>query len=131
MAAPRLRAAARCCGSAAPSSAGEGERAIAVVGSRAATGLGLAFARRLAEDLASAGLVIVSGLARGIDTAAHRGALDGGGRTVAVLGSGLDRLYPAENAALADAVARRRGRRERVSARQPARGSRTSRAATA
>jgi DNA processing protein len=86
--------------------AGEGERAVAVVGARAATGLGLAFARTLARDLASAGLTVVSGLARGIDTAAHRGALDGRGRTVAVLGSGLDRLYPAENAALADAVAR-------------------------
>jgi DNA processing protein len=86
--------------------AGEGERAVAVVGSRAATGLGLAFARTLARDLAAAGLTVVSGLARGIDTAAHRGALDGRGRTVAVLGSGLDRLYPAENAALADAVAR-------------------------
>ena len=86
--------------------AGEGERVVAVVGSRAATGLGLAFARTLARDLASAGLTVVSGLARGIDTAAHRGALDGRGRTVAVLGSGLDRLYPAENAALADAVAR-------------------------
>jgi DNA processing protein len=85
---------------------GEGEQAVAVVGSRAATGLGLAFARTLARDLSSCGLTVVSGLARGIDTAAHQGALDGGGRTVAVLGSGLGRLYPAENAALAAAVAR-------------------------
>ena len=84
----------------------EGERAVAVVGSRAATGLGLAFARTLARDLAAAGLTVVSGLARGIDTAAHQGALDTFGRTVAVLGSGLDRLYPAENAPLARAIER-------------------------
>jgi DNA processing protein len=83
----------------------EGRRAVAVVGSRAATGLGLAFARTLARDLASAGMTVVSGLARGIDTMAHRGALDAHGRTVAVLGSGLDRLYPAENDGLARAIA--------------------------
>jgi DNA processing protein len=81
--------------------ADEGERAVAVVGARAATGLGLALARTLARDLASAGVTVVSGLARGIDTAAHQGALEARGRTVAVLGSGLDALYPAENAALA------------------------------
>lgn len=86
--------------------AGEGDLAVAVVGSRAATGLGLAFSRALARDLASAGVAVVSGLARGIDTAAHRGALDARGRTIAVLGSGLDRLYPAENAPLARAIER-------------------------
>jgi DNA processing protein len=85
---------------------GEGGRAVAVVGARAATGLGLAFARALARDLAAAGLTVVSGLARGIDTGAHRGALDAHGRTVAILGSGLDRLYPEENAALAREIER-------------------------
>ena len=80
---------------------GEGEMAVAIVGARAATGLGLAFTRALSRDLAAAGVAVVSGLARGIDTHAHRGALDARGRTVAVLGSGLDRLYPEENAAIA------------------------------
>jgi len=84
--------------------AGEGERAVAVVGSRAATGLGLAFARALGRDLAAAGVVVVSGLARGVDAAAHQGALDARGRTVAVLGSALDRLYPDENGPLARAI---------------------------
>ncbi len=84
----------------------EGERSVAIIGSRAATPLGLSFARVLAADLAAAGLTIVSGLARGIDTAAHQGALDRQGRTVAVLGSGLDRLYPRENLALARTIGR-------------------------
>ncbi len=85
---------------------GEGERAVAVVGARAATPLGRSFARALAADLAAAGLTIVSGLARGIDTAAHRGALEAGGRTVAVLGSGLDSIYPRENLDLARTIVR-------------------------
>jgi DNA processing protein len=80
-------------------------RSIAVVGSRAATRDGLDNARRVAEGLARAGVVVISGLARGIDSVAHRAALDAGGCTIAVLGSGLDRLYPPEHGALADAVA--------------------------
>jgi len=78
------------------------ERSIAIVGSRAATRDGLDVARRIADGLARAGVVIVSGLARGIDAVAHQAALDAGGRTVAVLGSGLLRLYPPEHEALAD-----------------------------
>jgi DNA processing protein len=83
----------------------EGEGCIAIVGSRAASPQGLALARALGRDLAAANATVVSGLARGIDTAAHRGALDVNGRTVAVLGSGLDRIYPPENASLAEAIA--------------------------
>jgi DNA processing protein len=84
---------------------GEGDHSLALVGSRAASPQGASLARAMARELAAAGLTIVSGLARGIDTAAHQGALEGGGRTVAVLGSGLDRLYPVDNARLARAVA--------------------------
>ncbi len=79
--------------------------AIALVGTRRATHYGLSVADRLAYQLARCGLVVVSGLARGIDTAAHRGALKGGGRTLAVLGSALDTLYPPENAELARQIA--------------------------
>lgn len=79
--------------------------AVAVVGSRAATTGGLAVARELGSGLAAAGLVVVSGLARGIDAAAHRGALEAGGRTVAFLACGPDRVYPAVHRALADQVA--------------------------
>lgn len=79
--------------------------AVAIVGSRRATSYGRAVAERLAADLAAAGVTVVSGLARGIDAAAHRGALDGGGCTVAVLGCGVDVVYPREHGALADAIA--------------------------
>jgi DNA processing protein len=79
--------------------------AIAIVGSRHATPYGLGVAEELGSELARRGVTIVSGLARGIDTAAHRGALAVQGRTIAVLGSGLDVVYPPENARLAGEVA--------------------------
>ena len=75
--------------------------AVAIVGSRNASPAGAETARRLARGLASAGLVVVSGLARGIDAAAHRGALDGRGPTVGVVGCGLDVTYPRDHGALA------------------------------
>jgi len=75
--------------------------AVAIVGSRAASPYALSVATQLAGDLAVRGVVIASGLARGVDSAAHRGALAAGGITVAVLGSGVDVVYPREHAALA------------------------------
>ena len=79
---------------------------IAIVGARAATAYGQGVAEELGAALGSAGFVVCSGLARGIDARAHRGALASGGRTVAVLGCGPDRIYPPEHRELADRVAR-------------------------
>lgn len=75
----------------------ERDRSVAVVGTRKATAYGRRAARDLAADLSRAGWTVVSGLARGVDAASHRAALDAGGRTAAVLGSGLDHRYPASN----------------------------------
>jgi DNA processing protein len=75
-------------------------RAVGVVGARSCSPYGAQVARMLGRELAAAGLVVVSGLARGIDGEAHRGALESGGPTVGVLGCGIDRDYPAANAAL-------------------------------
>src|SRR5690606_11165068 len=82
------------------------ERSIAIVGTRRASAAGLEQARWLASSLAKEGVTVLSGLARGIDTAAHRAALDGGGRTVAGMGTGINRRYPAENSELADEIER-------------------------
>ena len=82
------------------------EPMIAIVGSRRATPYGGRAAHRLARELSNAGVVVVSGLARGIDAAAHRGALEGPTPTVAVMATGLDRIYPPEHAELAQAIAR-------------------------
>lgn len=79
--------------------------AVAVVGARACSGYGASVARMLGRELASAGLVVVSGLARGVDAEAHRGALERDGTTVAVLGCGVDRDYPAAHAELARRIA--------------------------
>jgi DNA processing protein len=78
---------------------------IAVVGTRHPTPYGIGMAERLASDLAShLGLTIISGLARGVDTAGHRGALAAKGKTIAVLGTGIDVIYPRENKKIADAI---------------------------
>lgn len=81
------------------------ERAIAIVGSRSASREALAAAAALAQAAVKAEITVVSGLARGVDAAAHRAALGAGGRTIAVLGTGIDRVYPAEHASLAAEIA--------------------------
>jgi len=77
---------------------------VAIVGARAASDAGLHMAHRLGMELALRRITVVSGLARGIDAAAHRGALEGGGRTIAVLGCGIDIIYPPEHRQLAESM---------------------------
>ena len=81
------------------------ELSIAIVGSRRATAYGLITTAKLAEDLASHGICVISGMARGVDTAAHKGALQSGGRSIGVLGCGVDKIYPPENRALFEEMA--------------------------
>lgn len=83
-------------------------RSVALVGSREASPAGRELAAQLAAAFAKRGLTVVSGFARGIDTAAHRGALEGGGRTIAVFGTGIDRLHPPSNRELAERIVQRR-----------------------
>lgn len=83
------------------------EWAVAIVGTRRASSYGREVARELAVNLAAAGVTVVSGFARGIDVVAHIAALDAGGRSLAVLGSGLDRVYPTEHTSLADRLVTR------------------------
>lgn len=80
---------------------------VAIVGSRAASPYAIEVARRLGADLARRNVAVVSGLARGVDSAAHRGALEAGGVTIAVFGCGVDIIYPAEHHALADRILER------------------------
>lgn len=87
----------------------DADRSVAIVGTRAATPYGMTMARRFGRELADAGCTIISGLARGIDTAAHMGALDAGGRTIAVLGCGMSTIFPSENAEMATHICNNHG----------------------
>jgi DNA processing protein len=80
-------------------------RSVAIVGTRQASDAGRALARDMAAVLTERGVTVISGMAAGIDTEAHTAALDSGGRTIAVMGTGIDRVYPKENAGLADRIA--------------------------
>lgn len=83
----------------------ENERSVAVIGARRASAAGLKITSEISRALVGAGFTVVSGLAAGIDSAAHQAALDAGGRTVAVVGTGLDHVYPRQNAALQKRIA--------------------------
>ena len=108
---PRYPALLNCVGDPPPvlwtrgSAAVLGQPAVAIVGSRAATTYALDVGARLGAELAERGVVVTSGLARGVDSSAHRGSLDAGGPTIAVLGSGLDKVYPSEHENLAQMIA--------------------------
>jgi DNA processing protein len=87
----------------------EDANAVGIVGSRSCTSYGVKVAGQIARGLVRGGFTVVSGLARGIDVAAHRGALEGGGRTIAALAGGLSKIYPPEHTGLADEIAANRG----------------------
>ena len=104
----------------------EDERAVAVVGTRSPTSYGREAASTLSGELARSGITIVSGLALGVDTAAHRAALDQEGRTIAVVANGLDITYPRDKRGPQSADCGKRGRRQRVPPGNAARPSRLS-----
>lgn len=83
------------------------EKALAIVGTRKASTYGIEFAKKMAAELASMGITIVSGMAAGIDTSAHKGAIEAGGRTIAVFGCGVDIIYPPENKQLSGEIIRK------------------------